>query len=470
MDDFEKKVEELLKGLLSLKSGQPKNALVPTIKTPTIPSLPASKLSAPSMPGMPKLSSAGAPIKVSKNPEKIPGGMAPESKKDPVKVAEQLKNPKPKGAKVEVLKVEDNGQWSLEKADQTKLDKPLATTQVATPKSPGAVSTKVSGAIPPARMARIQANKVPVHSNESFPGHHDSEQNSLIHGLNVHDTTALKGGVAGGAQRAINPNGDRHVVLKRASDHADIDIRGHNENGFNSAKREVLFHNMARDFFGMGKHVPTTAGFSRNGEDYSAQEFKHNTSHADLAGEPEDSLDFESASTKKGEFKNSNHAKILNKLHESGDLHKLGMMDNIMGHHDRHAGNYMMDNKGDGLHLVDNGTSFDYKNFDTKHHPAYLDQAGDKNIEGMGRDNTTVHPEAAKWAQSLDPAKAKEILAAHGHDENSSTTRGFLQRLQGMKNALNNGQKHYGNTEKLFSNNRLTSGGLHQHENKGPQW
>lgn len=444
MDDLSKKVEELLKSLLSVKTGASKDLMVPALKPPTL-KTPSIKPAATA---------------------KIPSGLPPPSKKDPVKVAQQLKNPNPGKVNVEVLKVENNGQWTLTKADDMTF-KP--------PKGPTA-ETKIDGPVTPKRQQRINVSRAPINAEtESFANHHSPEQNKLIHGLDFHQTKPMRGSVAGAAGRAPNPISNKEVVLKRASAHANPEERGHNHNGFNSAKREVLFHNMARDFFGMGHHVPTTGGFTRNGEDYSAQELQSTAKHADLKKHPGEELGgaegenpFD-APRKMGEFADPSHGETLKKLHGSGDLHKLALMDNIMGHHDRHAGNYMMD-KGNKLHLIDNGTSFDYGNFDQTHYPDYLGHAEDTNIKGMGLDNSKVHPEAAKWVNSLDPAKAKELFAHHGHDENSPATQGFLRRLQGMKTALNNGHEHYKSLDNVLDKNRLTTGPLYPHKQQDPQW
>lgn len=94
MDDLFEKTAELLKSLLSVKTGASKDLMVPTLKAPSL------KVAKPSI----------------KQPtaNKIPSGLPPPSKKDPAKVAEQLKNPNPtKVPNVEILKVEKNGQWSL---------------------------------------------------------------------------------------------------------------------------------------------------------------------------------------------------------------------------------------------------------------------------------------------------------------------------------------------------------------------
>ena len=361
MDEFTKKVEDLLKSLLSIKTGASKDLFVPTIK--------------PIKTGLPKF-----PIK-QPSVAKIPSALPPPSKKDPVKVAEQLKNPNPGKVNVEVLKVENNGQWSLTKS--TKIDRPITPTFVS----------------------QQAANKAPVHAeNEGFANHYSPKQKKLIHGLNIHNMEKLRGGsAAGGTHKASNPEAKTSAVVKRASTHANREERGHLENGFNSSKREVLFHNMAHNFFGMGKHVPTTSGFSRDGEDYSAMEFQEKAHHPDF----EEHDEFFDDNLVPQRFKYPTHAKTLTALHENGDLHKLALMDNILGHHDRHSGNMMIDANQDRLHLIDNGTSFDYGNFDTKHYPAYLRHSGSGNIEGMGLDNSKLHPDAIKWLNGLDPQKAE---------------------------------------------------------------
>jgi len=97
MDDLIAKIEELRKNLAAMKPKSAGQQLVPALKLPTVKPL--------SMP-----SGGPASAKMPKMP-----GVSPVSNKDPKKVAEQLKNPKPKKPKIEILKVEKNGQWSLEK-------------------------------------------------------------------------------------------------------------------------------------------------------------------------------------------------------------------------------------------------------------------------------------------------------------------------------------------------------------------
>lgn len=125
-DELYEKTEALLKSLLSIKTKPGKNnSEVPaaikglTIPTPKLPSkLPDLTLKAPTMP---KPTGAKLPksAKQAEKENKIPGGLPPASKKDPQKVAEQLKNPnptKPSNPQEDVLKADSNGQWYLEKA------------------------------------------------------------------------------------------------------------------------------------------------------------------------------------------------------------------------------------------------------------------------------------------------------------------------------------------------------------------
>ena len=98
MQDLLDKLEELKKALLSTKADA-KSSLVPAVKTPTLKPISMS-------------SKAAAP-----KPVKMPG-VSPSSNKDPAKVAQQLKNPKPMKPKIEVMKTDKNGQWSLEEVEK----------------------------------------------------------------------------------------------------------------------------------------------------------------------------------------------------------------------------------------------------------------------------------------------------------------------------------------------------------------
>lgn len=94
MQDLIQKIEELKKALAAMKPKE--NPLVPALNLPPVKPLSIS-------------SSSGGAVKA-----KLPG-VAPASGKDPKKMAEQLKNPRPKKPKIEMLKFDKNGQWKLDK-------------------------------------------------------------------------------------------------------------------------------------------------------------------------------------------------------------------------------------------------------------------------------------------------------------------------------------------------------------------
>jgi hypothetical protein len=94
MQDLIEKIEQLRKALGAMKPK--KDTLVPALSLPAVKPL--------------SISASGGSAK----PAKLPG-VAPASGKDPKKMAEQLKNPRPTKPKVEILKTDKNGQWSLHK-------------------------------------------------------------------------------------------------------------------------------------------------------------------------------------------------------------------------------------------------------------------------------------------------------------------------------------------------------------------
>lgn len=408
MSDLVDKIEQLHKGLLSLKQNQKKDAFVAAIKLPTLNT---------------KIPTSGA---------KIPGTLPPPSKKDPVKVAQQLKNPRPGKVQMEILKVEDNGQWSLEKSDE------IPSTHLA-PRSEG--GTRIEG-MSPEKQAKISTRMQSVNAPVDAEKHgwtqlHTPAQNSLIHGLKLNDAVPA----SKGKQGAAFASSDAHpevALVKNSVNHEDRKIRGHLKNNFNSAKREVLYHNLARDYFGMGQHVPTTAGFTKNGDDWSAQRKVDNASHPDVR------VDNTTIPTRNKAnepyLSNSNHTKVLQRLNNQGTLDKLALMDHIMGHHDRHGGNLLVDDAGDNMHLIDNGTAFDYENLDSHPIPRYRQLVQYSDIRGKdGHNNAKLHPEAKKWLENLSVDKAKELLAKNGHDSNSPATKGVLDRLVGLKNKIAKG-------------------------------
>lgn len=122
MEDLVKKLEQLRDLIKAVKQMKPAG--------PTLPSIPAPKLPAP--PSLtPKASTA----------PKIGVGQGPNSKKDPKKVAEQIKNGSmsTKTQKV-MLKVDNNGQWEL--TEKIEAPKPNPKDPVLNPKLPEKPATE----------------------------------------------------------------------------------------------------------------------------------------------------------------------------------------------------------------------------------------------------------------------------------------------------------------------------------------
>lgn len=434
MATLEEKLSQLLKSLFKLKEQQ--DFFVPgikgaSLKTPSAPkTIRVGTENASSLPGLPTL--PGQKITKVPKPKELPAhGMAPKSQKDPTKVAEQLQANKPQKAPVEVLKFEKNGQWLLSKAQRAARslgslgigDSPISlrTSEIgnsndATPVIPHQQRT--------ARYRQMITTPVSADS-EGWKQTHSPEQNKLINGLTLHDATPIGVGV-NAAMFAKSPLHNDEVVVKNSTTHSDRGLRGHLRNNFNSARREVLFHDLAHQFFGLGKHVPLTAGFTRDGEDWSAQKKVTSASHPKLV-ETDDGDTIP-------KLVNPNHERILREMAGNGELDKISMMDHIMGHHNRHRKNMMMDDSGDNLHLIDNGAAFDYGNLDAHPVPQYRSYVQGLKLHN-GRDGITrFHPAAIKWLNSLDPEQAKEIFKAHGHQPNSPAVRGFLGRLNHLRN------------------------------------
>jgi len=397
MDDLFKKLEELNKLLKSFvpKTVQP----APIAELPKIKEIKPISVKAPNPP-QPKLP-----------------GIAPPSKKDPKKVAEQIRNGQVRAETLNALKRSNNDQWSLVKQDVTEKE-PETQQYLSMPE-----------------------NTINVGKSHAFGyGHTDNNQASLIEGLDIKNTKPIGKGV-GGAQYAKSQSHPNTVVLKRASHHPNRIARGHDK--LSSSKREVLYHNLANQFFGLGDNVPLTAGFSANGDDWSAQKKIDGASHVHVVGN--DTLD-------------PAHASTIKRLHQNGDLHKLAIMDNIMANHDRHWENYMVD--GNNVHLIDNGAAFDYPNFDSNSTPHFLDVA--KNTLKL---NTDLHPEAKRWLLSLDPKKAREVFANHSSPQDSEHVRGFLTRLESLQNTIKNNPKN-SNLPDLLHANRLSSGPMHKRHDR----
>jgi len=406
---MKKLYEKLALFKAGLKQGQPK------IQLPKIPEIKPIK-----------------PITVKKlavKPLKIPAP-SPDSKKDPKKVAQQIKDGSLSTKTVKLIKINET--------------KKLEVIPKGVEENYGVGYRFVDG------------------NKDSFPGS-SKEQIDLNHGINMASAKPIGEG-AMGAHKAFNVRNGYGVIIKNADHHFDIKERGHDA-GFNSTKREVLYHDMAHGFFNLGQYVPTTAGFTKTTQSALNPAVVKNSDFSAMKEVPGATrLHFNMDAT----LTDQKQKNTLSDMDKSGDMHKIAMMDNIMGNHDRHGGNYVFD-KDSKLHLIDHGTSFDYINFDPIDTPHFYraykaNQTPLKarlSREADGTEDDTPHPEAIKWLENLNHEDALKIFKNAGISPYSDHAINFMTRLANLKHLV----KSYPdkNLVSILKENRLSSGPMHPH-------
>lgn len=240
-------------------------------------------------------------------------------------------------------------------------------------------------------------------------GNHPA-QRDLHHGidfghnkrLNVGTLTDLEGGyIATGA----NHQGHK-VVVKGTLPYELMEHLGVEDPMFSSPHREALYHNMARDFFKLGHHVPTTSTFNHNGGDYSAMRWAKG---------------FQPSSKR-------NDA-TLNKLAATGELHKLGIMNLALGNTDRHGGNFLVGK--DRLALIDHGLTFDYKNNDRDYKLGYM---------GKDRGYAPIPASVRQWAAKLSPVRFAAMMKKSGAP--AGTTSHAVKQLAKLQQIIRSGDQN----------------------------
>jgi hypothetical protein len=216
-------------------------------------------------------------------------------------------------------------------------------------------------------------------------------QKKLIHGIDfAYDPEQAhepEGSLAGGGFWRKQPN-DRSVYLKPDKNPTD----------FTRRQREVAFHNLARDVFGLGDMVPTTA----------------------IVRHPQTGQELAAIDQVDGRHYGS-HASDLEALHglgAKGDLDKAGLTDWVLGMYDRHPGNWMLGKEG-GLKLIDHGDAFDDDPAFNVEPPDYLETHWrhlDPNVSGTAR-MPQVHPAAQDWAAKVNPQELAKHMRKNGVPE-----------------------------------------------------
>jgi hypothetical protein len=237
---------------------------------------------------------------------------------------------------------------------------------------------------------------------------HDEDQNQLIDGLYLHASQEPAKEFEPKHTNFSNPIYDlqndagQRVLVKKPK-------IGASHEGFDfgdEAHNATSYHRLAKDYFGLGKFVPTTAMFSHPNlkeGNYSAMK------HISNARTPL-------------EMRNDDIEKALDKHFKSGDLHKLILMDHILGHMDRHNGNLLINKHGD-IHHIDNDLSLQ---------PDEMSPTDGFYYRDTDYTNHKLHPEAKNWLNSLDATKMAEQMLKLGVEK--GTIKSAIKRLKNYQN------------------------------------
>jgi hypothetical protein len=228
------------------------------------------------------------------------------------------------------------------------------------------------------------------------------ETHELAHGFDFNQTGELSD--AGGV-------GDYYNWWGKTANGKKVYVKANpTETPFSESKAEGLYHNLAKDFFGLGEHLPAVA-----------------TVHHPVTGREHALVEVIPGHHHKSEY--DSH---LNKLGANGTLDKLAIMNMIMGNADRHQYNWLWHDEGKGkepkLKLIDHGLAFNTDQ-PTFARPQYLSRYH-SNI-GQKAANHHIHPDAANWVRSLDPNQLEAQYRGHGISQDvSSTSANRLRKLQ----------------------------------------
>lgn len=233
---------------------------------------------------------------------------------------------------------------------------------------------------------------------------HSDKQKELIEGIDMAEVRPHgEGWTSDWAISGFGKNkSGKEVVFKGRmpeSQYEDVGYGDHFEK-LTTAQREGLYHNVAH-FMGLGKYVPTTSVIHDRspGADPVSQDHGPNGNHYSVMEKIPGARHYTGG---------EGHRKVLGELHESGELHKLAIMNAMLGNTDRHSQNWMMSPQG--LHLIDHGLTFDYNNRDRSFvFPGYLEEA--QAINSVHKD--PLHESARDWLLGLDHGELKKLMASH---------------------------------------------------------
>lgn len=245
-----------------------------------------------------------------------------------------------------------------------------------------------------------------VSSQHSLSGADNDDQKKLIEGLywNMAEPYKPSHNQHNSMIKALQNDSGNQVLVKLDRSNMAEDVH----------HRATAYYRLAKDFYGMGDHVPVTAHF-RHGSIYG--------------GTPMQAIEYVKGARTPLESSKL-YADSARKAREDGTMHKLAMMDMINGMIDRHLGNVMVHPSG---HLVHVDNDMGVTEMGTE--PSYLDQT--KHFEGIGADQ--AHVDASRWLNSLDWRNMAQHAKQHGVD--MGTIKAMASRLAmlqaGVRKGLN---------------------------------
>jgi hypothetical protein len=226
------------------------------------------------------------------------------------------------------------------------------------------------------------------HTVHNIP--HSKEQKLLIAGIRPKNVKGSE------PYRTMNSMGDRVLVS-----------RGHNSEKDNtfSSEKATAFHNLARDFFGLGEHVPTTAAF--------VSPVDRQVHHAVKAVPAIGGIHHKAQE----HYDNS-----IKQMGSSDKLHKLAIMDYVLGHSNRHLNNFAVTKEGHP-YLLSNHHAFAEPNM-----PDY--------VQLLDNTQKIVDMDTKNWADGLNEKDLATLVRYNGMPKEYAQK--AVERLTHIKNKLKN--------------------------------
>jgi phosphoinositide 3-/4-kinase-like protein len=245
-------------------------------------------------------------------------------------------------------------------------------------------------------------------------------QKSLVDGMYFDPRQKLKQFLPGhneysSALHKLKNDAGQHVMVKNPDMAANSKLE--------NAVAGSHYYQLANDVFGMGEHVPVTNYFSH-------PELK--TGPANYTEKYHQAMEI-IPKAKTPLVDDASWQKAKKKAGKDGSLHKLMIMDHILGNTDRHLGNLLVHPHG---HIMSIDNDFAFSHGASTLPPDYME----------GEHDAPLHPEAAAWVKGLDAKKLAGSMIDQGHEPKT------------IKTALS-GLKYY---QKL-ADRPMTVGQMHSH-------